>query len=236
MSDIKLEPGWKEVLEGEIEKPYFKTIKASLVEQLKDGKEIYPLPKDIFSALNLCPWNKVKVVILGQDPYHSAENTPEGLLPHAHGLSFSIPKEAKKIPPSLKNIYKELLIDLGEDEFTIPTHGNLEKWANQGVLMLNATLTVLAGQANSHSGLGWQAFTDYIIQSVAEENENIVFILWGKFAQGKAPLINPQKHLIIQSAHPSPFSAHSGFFGSNPFSKTNAYLKANGEDEIDWQV
>ncbi len=233
---LQVEQGWKEILETEVSKSYFKKIKEFLKSEIKAGKQIYPLSQDIFSALNFCPWESVKVVILGQDPYHSAEQINGKTSPHAHGLSFSIPKQNQKIPPSLKNIYKELLSDLGDDNFTIPNHGNLESWASQGVLMLNATLTVEARQANSHSGIGWQNFTDYIIQAVSEYHENIVFILWGKFAQSKTKLINPQKHLIIKSAHPSPFSAYSGFFGSKCFSQTNKYLESKRIKPIKWNL
>lgn len=230
MADIKLEPGWKEVLTSEIEKPYFQEIRSFLVEEIKEGKSIYPEPKNIFAALDSCPWDKVKVVILGQDPYHSDEDG----LPHAHGLSFSIPKEAKKIPPSLQNIYKELKTDLEEGSFQMPNHGNLNSWADQGVLLLNATLTVEAHQANSHSHVGWQTFTDHIIQAISEYNEGCVFLLWGKFAQSKEVLIDTNRHLVIKSAHPSPFSAHSGFFGSKPFSQTNQYLIDKGQKAINW--
>ncbi len=234
MSSLQIESGWKKVLDSEVEKPYFLEIKKFLKSEIKSGKQVFPLPNDIFSALNLCPWDKVKVVILGQDPYHSSENIDEKISPHAHGLSFSIPKLNKKIPPSLQNIYKELKTDLSKENFQIPNHGNLKKWADQGVLMLNATLTVQAGMANSHSDIGWQNFTDYIIQAVSEYHENIVFILWGKFAQGKSKFIDPKKHLIIQSPHPSPFSAYSGFFGSKCFSKTNNYLDSKGIKPINW--
>lgn len=234
MSALNIEPGWKMILDTESRKPYFKKIRSFLKSEMQAGRIFFPLPKLIFNALNLCPWDQVKVVIIGQDPYHSTEVVGNQEVPHAHGLSFSIPRKNKKIPPSLQNIYKELVTDLGVGNFKIPSHGNLESWATQGVLMLNATMTVQAHQSNSHSKIGWQDFTDQIIKSVSDHKENIVFILWGKFAQSKEELIDASKHLVIKSAHPSPFSVHSGFFGSKPFSKTNSYLKGKGIGCIEW--
>jgi uracil-DNA glycosylase len=222
---VKLESSWLAVLKDEFEKDYMKELKLFLVEEKKKGTLIYPKSDDIFNALELTPFNKIKVVILGQDPYHG-----EG---QAHGLSFSI-ENGLKLPPSLQNIYKELAADISD--FKIPTIGDLSCWAKQGVLLLNATLTVSAGQPGSHQGKGWEFFTDKIIETVSNQKENIIFILWGKFAQKKETLIDESKHFIIKSAHPSPFSAYGGFFGSKPFSKTNELLKSLGKEEIDWQV
>ncbi len=234
MAKLQLESGWQNILQMESDKPYFKEIKTFLKSEIAAGHQFFPPPKLIFQALNLCPWDKVKVVILGQDPYHSTELVNGKMSPHAHGLSFSIPKKNKKIPPSLQNIYKELETDIGAGHFVFPNHGNLESWAKQGVLMLNATLTVRAHEANSHSKIGWQYFTDQIIRSLSEYKENLVFILWGRFAQSKVSLIDTNKHFIIKSAHPSPFSVHTGFFGSKPFSRTNQYLLEKGVTPIDW--
>jgi len=194
---------------------------------------VFPLGKDIFNAFNLTPFSKVKVVIIGQDPYHSFEIINNIPIPHAHGLCFSIPTAAKKIPPSLKNIFKELNQDLG---LSIPTHGNLSNWAKQGVLLLNATLTVRAHEAGSHQKKGWEIFTDVVIQKLSEQQEGLVFLLWGKFAQDKEILIDADKHSILKAAHPSPFSAYHGFFGCKHFSRTNEILKNRGLTEIDWQI
>ncbi len=187
-------------------------------------KTIYPLKENVFNALKLTPYDKVKVVIMGQDPYHG-----EG---EAHGLSFSV-QDPTPLPPSLKNIYKELYDDLGIEP---SNSGDLTKWALEGVLLLNSTLTVVKDTPNSHKDLGWQKFTDYIIKVLNEKEEPVVFILWGNFAKSKKAYITNPKHLVIESAHPSPFSARYGFFGSKPFSKTNEFLKKNGLKEIDWKV
>ena len=225
---------WKQLLNDEFDKPYFQSIRHSLITDIKAGKQIFPLPNLIFNAFEHCSIDDLKVVILGQDPYHSLSPTRDGgQIPHAHGLSFSIQKAAIKIPPSLQNIYKELQSDLG---YGIPSHGNLESWAHQGVLLLNATLTVEAHEANSHKNFGWQTFTDAVIQKISQHKDHLVFILWGAFAQSKATLIDPQKHFIIQSPHPSPFSAHSGFFGSKPFSNTNNWLWLQDLPEITWKI
>lgn len=231
--NIKLPADWLNLLQDEFNKPYFVSIKNFLVQNMEQGKQIFPAPSLIFNALNLTTPQNLKVVILGQDPYHSVELHNGQKVPHAHGLSFSIPKQLKKIPPSLQNIYKELNQDLN---FQIPTHGNLEEWAKQGVLLLNSTLTVEAHNPNSHSKIGWQTFTDQIIQSLSSQKENLVFILWGNYARTKQSLIDTQKHFIIQSPHPSPFSAHKGFFGSKPFSKTNQYLASKNIEPINWQI
>jgi len=202
-------------------KDYFKNLVDFVKEEYKTQK-IYPPGKDIFKAFDLCPVDNVKVVIIGQDPYHG-----EG---QAHGLCFSV-KDGVKIPPSLRNIYKELNTDIGKE---IPTTGNIEYWAEQGVLMLNATLTVRAKQAGSHQKKGWEIFTEEVIKKISQEKENLVFLLWGAFAQKKGQVIDASKHYILKSPHPSPFSAHTGFLGNKHFSKTNAFLKSKGFDEIEW--
>lgn len=219
--DLKIEPSWQEALTEEFEKPYFKNL-TQTVKQAYLNEVIYPHSKDVFNAFSFCRFDKVKVVILGQDPYHGTGQ--------AHGLSFSVP-DGIKTPPSLQNIYKELKSDIGIE---IPTSGNLEHWAKQGILLLNATLTVKASEAGSHQGLGWETFTDTIIKTISDKKEHVVFILWGKYAQAKASLIDKDKHLILTAPHPSPFSAYTGFFGSKPFSKTNEYLEKNGLEKINW--
>lgn len=235
-SQIKLPSDWLELLHDEFQKPYFQKIKLFLQQEIKDNQTFFPPPKNIFEAFQQTPFKKLKVIILGQDPYHSVEFQDQTKLPHAHGLSFSIPIEAKKVPPSLKNIYKEIKQDLGKQNFIIPTHGNLTKWAKQGVLLLNSTLTVRAHQANSHSKIGWQEFTDTVIKNISKNSEHKVFILWGNYARSKKELIDQSKHLILESPHPSPFSANKGFFGSKPFSKTNQYLQSTNQETIDWQA
>ncbi len=196
----------------------------SIVDHEYQTKTIYPLRENMFNALKLTPYKNVKVVIMGQDPYHG-----EG---EAHGLSFSV-QEGIKLPPSLKNIYQELYTDLG---IKPSEKGDLTKWAQEGVLLLNSTLTVVKDSPNSHKDLGWSLFTDYIIKAINEHDEPVVFILWGSFARSKKVYITNPKHLIIESAHPSPFSARNGFFGSKPFSRTNEFLKKNGLEPIDWQL
>lgn len=219
--DIEIEQSWKELLKDEFEKDYFKNLTEFVKQEYKTHK-IYPPGKDIFKAFDLCPVDNVKVVIIGQDPYHG-----EG---QAHGLCFSV-KDGVKIPPSLRNIYKELHDDLGKE---IPKTGNIEYWAKQGVLMLNATLTVRAKQAGSHQKKGWEIFTDAVIDKISKEKENIVFLLWGAYAQKKGEVIDTNKHYILKSAHPSPFSAHKGFLGNKHFSKTNNFLKSKGFEVIKW--
>lgn len=221
---VALEKSWLEVLGEEFGKPYMKSLKSFLVEE-KGKYQVYPPNKLIFNAFTHTPFDAVKVVILGQDPYHNVGQ--------AHGLSFSVP-EGIAIPPSLQNMYKELSTDI--EGFAIPHHGNLTRWADQGVLLLNATLTVRAHQAGSHQKKGWEQFTDHTIESLSKLREGLVFILWGAYARKKSVLIDVNKHCIISSAHPSPLSAHNGFFGSRPFSKANAYLISNGKTPIDWQV
>ncbi|MFC3563065.1 uracil-DNA glycosylase [Pedobacter jamesrossensis] len=220
-----LEPGWLAVLEDEFEKDYMKSLKAFLLEEKEKGNQVYPKGADIFNALNTTPFDKVKVVILGQDPYHGQGQ--------AHGLSFSV-QRGVAIPPSLKNIYKELETDI--EGFKTPNHGNLTYWAEQGVLLLNATLTVRASEAGSHQKQGWEIFTDEIIKALSQKSEHIVFLLWGKYAQQKAALIDENKHYILMAAHPSPFSAYNGFFGSKPFSKANQLLIQNNLKPIDWKI
>lgn len=220
-----IEESWLKVLHSEFNKPYMIALKAFLLEEEQKGHTIYPENSDIFNALNHIPFDKVKVVILGQDPYHGTGQ--------AHGLSFSVQKGIK-VPPSLRNIYKELATDI--PGFTIPVHGNLTQWANQGVLLLNATLTVRANEAGSHQKKGWETFTDKIITVLSEKRTGLVFLLWGKYAQNKAALIDQTKHTIIAAAHPSPLSAYNGFLGSGPFSKTNAKLIEQGQSPINWQI
>ncbi len=216
-----IEESWQLALQDEFEADYFVRLKDFLREEVKT-QTVYPPGKLIFSAFNLTPLTAVRVVIIGQDPYHGRGQ--------AQGLAFSVP-DGIRIPPSLQNIYKELHDDLG---IPISSSGNLEKWARQGVLLLNATLTVLAGQAGSHQGKGWEVFTDEVIRTISELRAGIVFLLWGRFAQEKSELIDASKHYILKAAHPSPFSAHKGFFGCRHFSKTNEILRANGMGEIDW--
>ncbi len=218
-----LEESWKEVLSDEFQKPYFPVLKNFLIEEKKKFR-VYPPGNRIFAALNHTPFHKVKVVILGQDPYHGPGQ--------AHGLCFSVPKGVQ-IPPSLRNIFTELKNDLN---IPLPKHGNLEKWADQGVLLLNATLTVRANQAGSHQNKGWEIFTDSIIKILSLQREKIVFLLWGNYANQKSAFINSNKHLILKTVHPSPLSASRGFFGCGHFSKTNDYLKYNNITPIDWDL
>ncbi|WP_413532909.1 uracil-DNA glycosylase [Empedobacter brevis] len=221
--NVKLDASWKEVLKNEFEKDYFKTL-TDFVRNEYNTKTIYPSASKIFSAFDHTSFNDVKVVLIGQDPYHGAGQ--------ANGLSFSV-ADGIKLPPSLRNIYKELNEDLGIE---ISTSGNLESWANQGVLMLNATLTVEASTPGSHQNKGWEEFTDAAIEALSSQKENLVFILWGAYAHKKGAKIDREKHFVIESAHPSPFAAHRGFFGSKPFSKTNSFLKSKNIKEIDWKV
>jgi uracil-DNA glycosylase len=222
--NVQIEASWKEALADQFKQPYFKTITEHLKTEKSQGKTIYPAGANIFHAFSATPLDQVKVVILGQDPYHGPKQ--------AHGLSFSVQKGVS-VPPSLINIFKELHDDVGTP---IPKHGFLEHWAEQGVLLLNASLTVRAGEPMSHAKIGWHHFTDAVIKKVSDERPHVVFILWGKFAQSKEVLIDTKKHLVIKSAHPSPLSANNGFFGSRPFSKTNTWLMKHGLDPIDWAV
>ncbi len=222
--DVKIESSWKEVLKDEFKKPYFKQIADHLKTEKEQGKPIYPAGPLIFNAFEKTPFDQVKVVILGQDPYHGPRQ--------AHGLSFSV-QNGIPPPPSLLNIFKELMDDVG---MAIPNHGNLENWANQGVLLLNASLTVRANEPMSHSKIGWHHFTDTVIKKVSELKDSVVFMLWGKFAQEKIVLIDKTKHLILTSAHPSPLSARTGFFGNHHFSKANTFLMKHGIHPIDWSL
>lgn len=222
--DVKIEPSWKQVLKSSFEKNYFQQIVGHIKLEMLSGKIIYPPGPLIFNAFASTPFDQVKVVILGQDPYHGAGQ--------AMGLSFSVPRGIP-IPPSLQNIFKELKQDIG---MPIPTHGDLSSWAKQGVLLLNASLTVRANEPNSHARLGWMEFTDTVITALSNEKENLVFVLWGKFAQEKQGLIDETKHLVLKAAHPSPFSADKGFFGCKHFSQINQYLTTQGKDPIDWQL
>jgi uracil-DNA glycosylase len=223
---IELEASWLAVLKDEFGKDYMLKLKDFLKDEKQAGKTIYPKSGDIFAAFAKTPFDEVKVVILGQDPYHGPNQ--------AHGLSFSVQKGVRT-PPSLQNIYKELATDI--PGFTIPNTGDLTEWAEQGVLLLNATLTVQAANAGSHQKKGWEKFTDMVIKTISDKKKGVVFILWGAYAQSKAVLIDDTKHLIIKSTHPSPLAvSHGGFFGSKPFSKTNNYLEQQGEKGIDWQI
>ena len=217
---VKIEESWKEVLKDEFEKPYFQQLIA-FVKQEYATQRIYPKGKDIFRAFDKCPYGEVKVVILGQDPYHGPGQ--------ANGLCFSV-HEGVPFPPSLVNIFKEVKNDLGKE---IPPHGALDKWAEQGVLMLNATLTVRAHQAGSHQKRGWEEFTDAVVQRLTRRS-GLVYMLWGSYAQKKAAIVNSNENLILKSPHPSPLSAHRGFFGNGHFGKANAYLEENHQSSIDW--
>lgn len=219
---VQLEESWRAVLAEEFETPAMLALKAFLVDERAVGKQIFPKGSQWFRALDLVPVQSVRVVILGQDPYHG-----EG---QAHGLSFSVP-DGVRSPPSLVNIFKELKEDIG---ISLPQSGNLERWAKQGVLLLNSVLTVEAGKAASHQNRGWEGFTDKIVRVLNDQARPIVFVLWGNYAQKKASFVNRDRHLVLSSAHPSPLSAYNGFFGSKPFSKANAFLRENKLPEIDW--
>ncbi len=219
--NVKIEESWQNVLQDEFEKPYFKNL-VSFVKDEYTSQKVYPPGSQIFNAFAKCPFEQVKVVILGQDPYHGPNQ--------ANGLAFSVSDEVR-IPPSLLNIFKEIKNDLGKD---LPATGNLERWAEQGVLLLNATLTVRATTAGSHQKKGWEQFTDVVVQKVNDLKENVVFMLWGAYAQKKGAFIDESKHLVLKAAHPSPFAADRGFFGTHHFSKANQYLKEHGQKPIDW--
>jgi uracil-DNA glycosylase len=219
--EVKIDPSWKKHLEGEFEQPYFKELTSFVKEEYKN-EAVYPPPKFMFRAFDLTPFEKVEVVILGQDPYHGPNQ--------ANGLCFAV-SEGVPLPPSLKNIYKEI-----EAEFEKPVekNGDLSRWATQGVLLLNATLTVRAHLAGSHQGKGWEQFTDAAVRALSNEREHLVFMLWGNYAKQKGAHIDRSKHLVLESAHPSPFSAYNGFFGNNHFKKANEYLVEHGKDPINW--
>jgi uracil-DNA glycosylase len=220
--EVKIEQSWKERLSGEFEQEYFKALTEFVKNEYKEGV-VYPAPKNIFRAFDLCHFDQVKVVILGQDPYHGAGQ--------ANGLCFAV-NEGVSLPPSLQNIFKEIEADLGKP--LEHRSGDLSRWAEQGVLLLNATLTVRASAAGSHQHRGWEQFTDAVIRTLSEEREGLVFILWGNYAKSKGAHIDRSKHLVLESAHPSPFSAYSGFFGLKPFSKANTYLIAHNQAPINW--
>jgi uracil-DNA glycosylase len=228
----EIESSWKNNMKDDFKSDYFTQLKSFLLKD-KQNNRIFPDEKNILNAFNTTPFNNVKVVIIGQDPYHSYETINDKIIPHAHGLCFSVPEEAKKIPPSLKNIFKELNQDL---DINIPAHGNLSSWAEQGVLLLNATLTVRSHEAGSHQKKGWETFTDSAIQRLSLKKNGLVFLLWGRFAQNKESLIDTSKHFVLKAAHPSPFSAYNGFFGCKHFSKTNEILENNNNDKIDWEI
>ncbi|MBC7902598.1 MAG: uracil-DNA glycosylase [Gemmatimonadaceae bacterium] len=222
--EVKIEQGWKEALKQEFTKPYFIQVVTHLRAEKMANKTIYPAGSFIFNAFDKTPFGKVKVVLLGQDPYHGPGQ--------AHGLSFSV-QDGVRPPPSLVNIFKELHDDVG---VPIPKHGNLTHWAEEGVLLLNASLTVRAGEPMSHAKAGWAEFTDSVIKKLSSEREQLVFLFWGKFAQEKQVLVDETKHQVLKAAHPSPYSANNGFFGCKHFSKTNEYLVRQGIDPIDWKL
>lgn len=223
--DVKIEESWKHVLQDEFRKAYFKELSDWIKTEIQSGKTIYPAGNQIFNAFEQTPFDRLKVVLIGQDPYHNPGQ--------AHGLSFSV-QNGIKPPPSLVNIFKEIYTDLGLR--LSPNYGNLTQWAQQGVLLLNAALTVRANEPGSHAKIGWAPFTDAVIQTISVQKTNVVFLLWGKFAQEKQILIDDQKHCILKAAHPSPFSVEKGFYGSRHFSKTNEYLVKHGIDPIDWNL
>lgn len=222
-NQVAIAESWKPVLQQEFDKPYFEALVVFLKQQKAEGKTIFPPGPQIFAAFDYTAFEDTRVVIIGQDPYHGQGQ--------AHGLCFSVNKGVN-VPPSLQNMYKELKTDV--EGFEIPNHGDLSHWAKQGVLMLNATLTVEKDKAGSHQGKGWEVFTDAVIRAISTQKEHVVFILWGKFAQSKAQLIDASKHLILMAAHPSPFSAYNGFFGCKHFSKTNDYLKQHHLPIVNW--
>lgn len=221
MNQVNIEPSWKEKLQGEFDKPYFDRL-IQFVKEEYSSYTCYPPGRMIFNAFNLCPFDSVKVVLIGQDPYHEPGQ--------AHGLCFSV-NDGIAFPPSLRNIFQEIKTDVGTE---IPLSGNLTRWAEQGVLLLNATLTVRAHAAGSHQKQGWEEFTDAVIQTISEEKQHVVFILWGSYAQSKAKLIDSTRHCILRSAHPSPLSAYRGFFGNHHFSLCNRYLSENNINPITW--
>ncbi|PIW36584.1 MAG: uracil-DNA glycosylase [Candidatus Kerfeldbacteria bacterium CG15_BIG_FIL_POST_REV_8_21_14_020_45_12] len=220
--EVRIENSWKEKLADEFLSPYFDTLRKFVHKEYTSGEIVYPRPQQIFSAFDHCPFDKVKVVILGQDPYHGPGQ--------ANGLCFSVAPTVTP-PPSLKNIFQELSSDCG---CGLPVSGDLTPWADQGVLLLNSTLTVRGGQAGSHQGKGWEEFTDAVVRALSEQREHLVFILWGRYAQQKGAQIDRSKHCIVESPHPSPFSAYSGFFGSRPFSRANKYLLEHKLSQINW--
>jgi uracil-DNA glycosylase len=225
----QLHASWQAVIGDEFNKPYMQALRDFLKQEKVAGKIIYPPSQLIFNAFNHTPFEQVRVVIIGQDPYHGQNNKGQ---PQAHGLSFSVP-QGVDIPPSLQNIFKEISTDLG---VKMSKHGDLTPWANQGVLLLNATLTVEQAKAGAHQNKGWEKFTDAAIAALNKHRENLVFVLWGSYAQKKGAFIDAQKHLVLKSVHPSPLSAHRGFFGNHQFSSINQYLTQHGQPAIDWQL
>lgn len=221
---IEMEPGWRQVLAGEFESEYMQSLREFLRREKQQGKTVYPPGPEIFNAFNQSPFDEVKVVVLGQDPYHGPNQ--------AHGLCFSV-RKGVRIPPSLVNIYKEIEQEL---DVSMPEHGNLEGWAQQGVLLLNATLTVQAGQAGSHQNKGWEKFTDAAIDRLNRQRDGLVFMLWGSYAQKKGRIIDRNRHLVLEAPHPSPLSAHRGFFGCGHFARANEYLIEQGKEPIDWSA
>ena len=219
--DVRIDSSWKEHLQAEFDKPYFKTLTDFVREEYARGT-VYPSGRNIFNAFDLCPFDKVKVVIIGQDPYHEPGQ--------AHGLCFSV-QDGIQFPPSLRNIFKEISDDLGKP---VPVSGDLTRWARQGVLLLNATLTVRAGQAGSHQGHGWEEFTDAVIRELNSGRDGLVFILWGGYAKKRGAIIDRSRHFVLSSAHPSPLSAYNGFFGNHHFSQTNEWLISHGQSPIEW--
>lgn len=224
MIEVQIDASWKKVLQSQFEQPYFQSLISYLKQEKSAGKTIFPAGPNIFRAFSLTPFQSTRVVILGQDPYHN--------LGQAHGLAFSVP-EGVPLPPSLINIFKEINADLGIPQ---PRTGCLEQWAKQGVLLLNAALTVEANRPNSHSQIGWHTFTDAVISSISSERNHVAFLLWGTFARSKKKLIDTQKHLVLEAAHPSPLSAYAGFFGCKHFSRTNQWLEGNHQLPIDWRI
>ncbi|MCW2973208.1 MAG: Uracil glycosylase superfamily [Thermoleophilia bacterium] len=219
---MTLEPGWSHALARELDSPGMRSVQAELLEEQARGAAVYPPPRAVFAAFDHTPFEQVRVVIVGQDPYHGPGQ--------AMGLAFSVPR-GERVPPSLRNVYRELEADLG---VPAPDHGDLTAWADRGVLLLNTSLTVRAHEAGSHARIGWQHFTDAALQALSDRREHVVFVLWGRHAQAKLPLIDQARHLVLQAAHPSPLSARHGFFGSRPFSQANAYLESHGAAPIDW--
>jgi uracil-DNA glycosylase len=220
--NVSIETSWKRILQDEFRSQYFVDLTKKVRELYLQKMPVYPPPKLVFRAFELCPFNDVKVVILGQDPYHGVGQ--------AHGLCFSV-QDGVRVPPSLQNVYKELHDDVGA---SIPVSGNLERWAEQGVLLLNSVLTVEAGTPASHKDIGWEQFTDAVIAQISEKKEHVVFLLWGKYAQDKGSTIDGTKHLVLKAPHPSPFSAYTGFLGCKHFSQTNAYLEKHGQKKVCW--
>jgi uracil-DNA glycosylase len=242
VKDVKIEESWKNVLQAEFDTQYFRDLRDFVRGEHIAEKPVYPKATEIFQAFNACPFDKVKVVILGQDPYHGTATDTQGLtVEQANGLSFAV-HTGIPLPPSLKNIFKELQADLKnennllESGFMIPSHGHLFKWCEQGVFLLNSVLTVEEGRPGSHSNRGWEKFTDAVIQKINEHKEHIVFLLWGNYAKSKVALIDTKKHTVLTAPHPSPLSAHTGFLGCKHFSKTNADLQAHNLEPINWKL